>query len=819
MKISYNWLKEYIRAIPSPVQLAEQLTMAGFEVEGIEAPGKDIKGVVIAQILSVEKHPNADRLSFCKVKTDKGVHSIVCGAKNMKAGDKVALALPGATLPKGIKIEKTKIRGVESEGMMCSEAELGLTPHVPPLEKGGHEGVGIMILPQDFPIGKNFTEATGLNDFIFNINVTPNRPDCLSIIGIAREIAAITGATVRSQKSGVRSKNAKRKTQHTKLPYVSIAEPSLCRRYAAQIIENVQIGPSPVWLKQRLEFLGFRAINNVVDATNYVMLEYGHPLHAFDYDLISGKQIVVRMAKENERLQTLDGIDRALTRDMLVIADKERPVALAGIMGGKGSEIRETTKNILLESAYFDPACVRRTSKALGISTESSYRFERGADIEGVAKALDRAARMIAALAGGNIADGAVDKYPRPHKPAAIKVRLSRINKLLGIDIKKKEVEDCLKRLSIACKATGSRQQTAWNVIPPAFRVDLLKEIDIIEEIARLYGYENIPAILPAAGLSTRKTKGADLLREKARDILINNGFLEAVNYSFLSPKFFEITTPDIKSGLALINPLTDEQSVMRQSLIPCLLQTLQYNLNYNNRDIKIFEIGKIFIPKGKETEERELVSGLISGLRYGEAWNTGREAADFYDIKGAAEQVLTGLGIDRYAFIPRGDIPFLHPGKAAVIEVSNRRLGIIGEIHPDAMQRLDIKQPVHIFELGMNAILIASHRKKRYASLPTYPTIVRDAAMIIDKEISFQEVYHFVKALDMKLLEEVNVFDVYYGEHIPKDKVSIALRFLYRSPDRTLTDEEVNSAHLAILKGLKDKFGIEIRGEEGGIK
>jgi len=817
MKISYNWLKEYLKTLPPSERLAEKLTMAGLEVEGIEALGKGIKGVVVAQILSIEKHPNADRLAYCKVKTDKGIHSIVCGAKNMKAGDKVALALPGAILPNGIKIEKTKIRGVESEGMMCSEVELGLTPLGTDLKsvpiKGGQGGVGIMILPQHLPIGKDFTRAMGLDDYILNINVTPNRPDCLSILGIAREVGAITKVRLKEDKIKLIENGRSIKT----LAAVSIDEPSLCRRYTARVIENIKVGPSPDWLKQRLESLGFRPINNIVDVTNYVMLEYGHPLHAFDYDLVVGKQIIVRRANENEKMHTLDGVERALTKDMLVIADAEKSIALAGIMGGRGSEITDATQHILLESAYFEPSSVRRTAKALGLSTESSYRFERGADIEGVARALDRAAQMIHDISGGEVAKGIIDKYPRPYKPTPIKVRLLRINKILGIGLTRKEAEDCLTRLGISFKATkvANKQDIVWNVIPPSFRVDIQKEIDIIEEIARIHGYEKIPTALPTAHLSATRIAGIDLIKEKIRDILTNSGFLEAINYSFISPKFFEITASDMRSGLKLLNPLTEEQSVMRQSLIPSLLQTLQYNVNHNNNDIKIFEVGRVFVSSGKENEERELISGLMSGLRYGEVWNASRESIDFYDVKGEVEKVLTGVGIEGYRFNANTDITFLHPGKASLIEADGKRVGIAGEIHPDILQRLDIKQSACVFEMDISAIM-SMGSQKRYSPIVRYPMIVRDAAMIVNKEIQLQELYDAIKGLCIKLLEEVTVFDVYYGANIPEDKVSIAFHFMYRSPEKTLTDEEVNKAHSIILENLKGKFGIEIRGEGG---
>lgn len=815
MKITYNWLKEYIEPLPSPKILADKLTMAGLEVEGIETLDKGISGVVTAQILSVEKHPNADRLAFCKVKTDKGIHSIVCGAKNMKDGDKVALALPGAILPKGIKIEKTKIRGVESEGMMCSEVELGLK----------YTSEGIMILPQDFPIGKDFTEAMGLNDFILNINVTPNRPDCLSIFGIAREVSAIIDKPLKTD-TRLKTQDLRLRSGVLSLVSIFIAEPSLCKRYTAIVIKDIEVKPSPDWLKQRLESVGYRSINNIVDITNYVMIEYGQPLHAFDYNLISDKQIIVRTAHENEKIQTLDSVERILTKEMLVIADKNKAVALAGIMGGKGTEIRETTKDILLESAYFDPSCVRRTSKILGLSTESSYRFERGIDIEGVTKALDKAIQMIIELASGKVETAAIDKYPLIYNASVIEVRLSKINKLIGVNIKKEEIEDYLNRLGFTFGSPISNNidknkeiDIVWNVTPPSFRVDISREIDIIEEIARMYGYENIPTTLPIARLSPIKTTDIESIRTKGRNILTNNSFLEAVNYSFISPTAFDITAGNTKNVFKLLNPLTEEQSLLRQSLIPSLLVTLSYNLNHNNNNIKIFEIGRTYINTENGSEEREMIGGLISGPRHGEGWNFGREVVDFYDIKGISEQLLLGFGIDKYTFIPNTDISFLQPGKDSVIEINGIVSGIVGAIHIDTLQRLDIKQPAYIFELDLHKIIINLTQQKKYYPLPKYPMIIRDTAMILNKDISFQKLYDTIKGLKIETLEKVNVFDVYYGKNLSEDKYSIALRFIYRSHERTLTDTQINSAHTKILETLKERFRIEIRGEEGDIK
>lgn len=794
MKVSYNWLKEYIGADISPHELADKLTMIGLEVESTAELGKDIKGVVVAEIVSKEKHPNADRLSFCKVKTDKGVHEIVCGANNMNAGDFAALALPGAVLPKGINIEKTKIRGVTSEGMLCSEVELGL--------KDTSEG--IMILQKDLTLGEDITKALDIKDFILDVNVTPNRADCLSIIGIARETAAAFNKKVQV---------TKRKLQETDKPIknfisVKIDEPELCHRYTARVIEDVAVKDSPDWLKKRLTNLGIRPINNIVDITNYVMLEYGQPLHAFDYDKIADKKIIVRKSKKGEGITTLDGVKRALDEGVLVIADSKTPAALAGIMGGEGSEVASNTKIILLESACFEPANIRRTSKAMGLSTESSYRFERGVDIEGVPNALNRAAELISELADGKIAKGFIDEETKPYEPLNIKFRSKKVNEILGTNLDEKDIDICLARLGF------SFDKSIGTVVPPSFRVDIKIETDLIEEIARINGYENIPITIPKAELTAGTKTGIDILIDRIKGFLVNNGFLESINYSFISTSLLSITETSAHNSIKLLNPLSEEQSVMRKSLIPGLLSNLQYNINHKNLDLRLFETGPVFNQKDNIPEEKTFVSGLISGLRMSEQgllW--GKDHVDFFDMKGILENLLGIIDIKDFAFEPKKDISYLHPGRSCSIAVNKVNIGILGEIHPSAADKLDLKQPAYVFEIDIDKIINLRQGQKTFKQIPCYPSIIRDIAIIIDNKVSFKELSDAIISMDIKLVEDVKVFDVYYGKNIPEGKKSAALRLIYRSDERTLTDDDANTMHNNVVDKLIKKFGAEIRG------
>ncbi len=797
MIFSYNWLKEYIEDLPAPKDLADVLTMTGTEVESVSLSGPSISGVVTATVLGCAPHPNADRLQLCEVTAGLEKLSIVCGARNMKAGDRVALALDGAALPGGIRIKRSKIRGVESQGMMCSEVELGL--------KDASEG--IMILPPEIPAGMDINEALGLKDFMMEVGVTPNRADLLSVRGLSREVAAVAGAPFRDKVFEVVEEGGPVEDYIS----VSIESGAPCRRYAARVIEGVTVGPSPDGLKKRLEAHGIRPVNNVVDATNYAMLELGSPLHAFDLDRISGRAIDVRLAGDNESIATIDSRERALDPSMLVIADDRGPVALAGVMGGEATEVTEATRDILLEAAWFLPSSVRRTSRKTNLSTDSSYRFERGVDINGLSRALDLCASMIQRLAGGRVAKGTIDLYPEEIVRKPIGLRMERVRALLGVDPGKADALDILKRLGVSAEET---LEGVFKAVAPSWRVDINEEIDLIEEISRLYGYANIPATLPASALRLAVTGRAFDIKRKVKEILASIGFIEVINYSFVSGNLFSMTGPAAKEGVGILNPLTEEQAVMRDSLLPSLLDNLRRNLLKKNEDLRIFELAPVFTPRGKLPEERWKAAGLIYGLRWEYRWNYAKEWADFFDVKGAVERLFDGLGMDLPLEVSGVDADdrLFHPGKSAALLLNGRVCGVFGEAHPDVVRAFDLKRPVYLFEADVDSIVQTPARKARYCPLPKFPESARDIAFIADDRVPYGEIIKSIEDLDTKLIEKVELFDVYCGGNIPSGKRSMAIRIAYRSADRTLTYDEVEGMHSRVAKRLEERFGAEIR-------
>ena len=795
MKVSLNWLKDFVDIDISNERLADILMNAGLEVEGISKLGEGLDNVVVARILSMRPHPNADRLTLCAVTTGERTHSIVCGAKNMKDGDHVALALPGAHRPNGLKIAKSKIRGEVSEGMLCSEVELGLAK----------ESAGIMILPDGMKLGDSFAKAMMLEDTVFEISITPNRPDCLSVTGIAREVAALTGKELKKPPmdleeainiAGPASANIS----------VGLVDEEACPRYTARVIPGVKITPSPLWLKRRLEASGVRAINNVVDITNYVMLETGQPLHAFDLNLLSGNKIIVRRADGTENITTLDGMERALDKDTLIIADGERPLAIAGVMGGKGSEVTETTVDILLESAYFNPAVVRRTAKRLGLHTESSHRFERGVDPNGVLDASDRAARLIIKLAGGKASSTPQDKYPKKVNPVNIEMRLSRAKSILGVDLNADLIVDGFKRLQFDVdKIDGDK----IRVTPPTFRVDLTREIDLIEEVARLIGYDSIPVTCPKVEAQAGEKDKKGILEGRIRGYLTGIGFHEAVTYSFISHKTLSPFLPAEAEPLILLNPLSEDQSVMRTTVIPSLLEVVERNLSYQNENLRFFEIGRAFPCKGDERGERVVVSGIMNGLRYGRTWNLSGEELDFFDVKGVVENILEGLGISA-TFVPSEAVQYLHPGKAAIVNVDGLDAGIIGELHPDVMAAFDIKGKAYVFEIELNPLMEAT-RAVSFVHIPRFPAVSRDVAVVVDNDVPAERVYRTIKGVD-PLIADVYLFDLYLGKHIPEGKKSLAYSIKYQAMDRTLREEEVNLMHEKVLSVIQETVGGALR-------
>ncbi|OGP23775.1 MAG: phenylalanine--tRNA ligase subunit beta [Deltaproteobacteria bacterium GWB2_55_19] len=798
MKVSYNWLKEFLDAAPAPRELARALTMTGTEVESLVESGGTLNNVVVAEIVSCSQHPNADRLKLCEVKTATDKYSIVCGASNMKAGDRVALALIGAELPGGVKIKKSKIRGVESQGMMCSEVELGIKD----------TSDGILILSPDAPLGANINDALSLGDALMEIGVTPNRSDLLSVRGIAREASAVTDARLKEKTFAV--VEGARETEE--IVSVSIEDGAPCKRYMARVIEGVAIGAAPEYMRQRLEAHGIRSINNVVDVTNYVLLELGQPLHAFDLDKIEGRSIDVRLAGENEKIETIDGKARALDPSMLVIADANGPAAIAGVMGGKYSEVTEATKNILLESAWFEPSSVRKTARKTGLSSESSYRFERGVDIESVPLALDYAAYLIKELSGGTIARERIDVYVNTLVPAPIKLRLERANAIIGVDVEAKAA-GYLKRLGLDVEEAG---EGALVVTPPPYRSDLKEEIDLIEEIARLNGYDNIPAALPSALLKSGDAGKATRIKRAVKGILTSAGFNEVLNYSFVSQKAFDMAGG--KDGVQLSNPLTEEMVVMRQSLIPSLLDNLVRNLLQKNDEVRVFEVAPVFLPGGKLPVEDWRVVGLMYGLRNGEAWNLPKEWVDFYDVKGVVEGIFEGLGLEgsfEVGPVTIDDLRLFHPGKSAAIMINGKRGGVFGELHPELKLKLDLKRPAYLFDADLSLLSDLQANKKAYRPLPKFPESGRDIAFVVDVQTPYNEIISVISSLDTKLIERVELFDVYCGGTIPPSKKSLALRITYRSMERTLVSDEIEAIHGRVRDEIVKRFGAEVRGEQ----
>lgn len=801
MKISLEWLRDYVDVALPPEALADRLTHAGFEVESLTGWKPLFKGVIVARLDSFRPHPRSEHLSVCSVHDGKAEYSIVCGAPNLKAGERVALALEGATLPDGQKIGKTSFQGILSEGMLCSEKELGLS----------EEGSGIMVLDPGLSVGIPLEKAFPAEDWILEINITPNRPDCLCVMGIAREVAALTGERFRHPEE----KRLEGPTAAGSLTSVFIERIDLCPRYVAKLILGVKIGPSPFWMRRRLQAMGVRAINNIVDGTNYVMLEMGQPLHAFDFDRLEERRIVVKTADAGMTFTTLDGMARHMPKEALMICDGKKPVALAGIMGGLNSEVQDDTTNILLESAYFDPMGIRRTSKGLGLTTEASLRFERGIDPNGSLRAAERAAELMMNMGGGTIARGAVDAYPRKIDPARISLRIDRVNQVLGTSISDQEIRSHLQSLQLILQ--GDRPES-FQVIVPTYRVDLSREIDLIEEIARLHGFYRIPVTLPSGRVSPEKKSLIQKASERARSLLTSFGFWEVINYSFISAQVLKdigIPPTDRKArALRIQNPLSEDQSVMRTTLIPGLLHTARHNTHRQNLDFKFFELGRIFFPTGEESlpEELETLSGLITGLREEEIWAKPKGECDFFDLKGVLEGLLDGLGISSITFPPDPQIPFLHSGKSCRIEVRGEEMGIMGEVHPNVRYLFDLKQRVFLFELKFQELAERMTERRSFMPLPRYPAVTRDLALIVDDGIAAGKLLQTLWRANDGLIRDIRLFDLYRGNPIPPGKKSLAFRLIYLKEDRTLTDREVNEFHQKLVQLLVKEFHAILR-------
>ncbi len=804
MIVTYNWLKEFVDFDLDPADLAHQLTMAGLEVDGMELVGEGLDSVIVARLASVEPHPEADRLTICQVETGQDTVQVVCGAKNHRTGDLVAFAQVGSVLPGDFKIKKSKIRGRESFGMLCSETELGLA----------EESEGIMILPAGLELGTAAFDALGLKDVRYELGLTPNRPDCLSVVGVAREVAAMVGQDLKLPGASVQETGSAIGEQTS----VTIEEAGMCPRYAARLIKGVKIGPSPDWLVRRLESVGMRSINNVVDVTNYVLMELGHPLHAFDFNLLRGKKIVVKRALEGERFTTLDSKEHQLKAGDLCICDGEGAVALAGIMGGENSEIQPDTVDLLLESAYFNPPTIRRSSKRLGIHTESSHRFERGADVNMVPVALDRAADLILQVAGGVLAKGVIDAYPQAVAERKITMTALRTSQILGIEIDALEIQRLLRSIGLSSELPMDRSDGALYITVPTFRPDLEREVDLIEEVARLNGYDKIPVTMPSGQSICHRPPVHFSESRMARNLMVASGYSEIINYAFISPKALERlglgADDERRSTVAVLNPLTEEQSVMRTSLVPSLLETVSRNLAYRSRDLRLFELRPVFqTVQGEELPKEKLrLAAAVCGRAEIEGWSQGSQQVDFFDLKGMVEALLAAFQIDKVNWDGSRSESFYHPGKSCTLMHGKTVLGTLGEIHPKIQAEFELDLPVYLFDLDMDAFFAAAGDHPGFRPISRFPDVYRDSALLLDDAVSAQDVFDVLGKVKGKHLENITLFDLYKGPGIPEGKKSLAIRVRYRSTEKTLTDEEIQGVHGKIVKTLCKRLNAEIR-------
>lgn len=809
MKISYRWLREYVDTDLPPAQLADRLTNAGVPVEGLAPVVEGLSGVVVGEIEAIEREVEGPRPGhanrLCRVALPDRKLSILCGAPNAAPGLRTAVAPPGASLPGGRAITAATIRGTLSEGMLCSEKELGI----------GEDAAGILALPADAPLGADLATYLGLDDTIFEIEITPNRPDVLAIVGVAREVAALTGAPFRYPQVTVKEGES----PAAALAAVEIADPDLCPRYAARVITGLTVKPSPPWLAQRLRTVGLRPINNVVDVTNYVLWELGQPLHAFDRDRLEGGRIVVRRARPGERITTLDGRERALAPDMLMICDAARPVAVGGVMGGADSEVRAGTTTVLLESACFNPGSIRRTSRALSLSSDASYRFERGADIEGVIPALDRAAYLMADLGGGTVAHGVLDVYPAPRPHSRIALRLERVERVIGAAPPRAEAVRILQALGFAVDDTGPTLQ----VVVPSFRRDIVQEDDLVEEIVRIWGYEQIPLILAGGGELSPVTRPAGLrVTRAASRALVDAGLAECITYAFVDPARLKLLGWDDPARLvALQNPLSAERSVMRPSLLPGLLEVLATNVHRQNPDVRAFEVGTIFSPHRESDGDRpaheELWLGLaLTGLRAPRAWHSGRDRVDVYDAKGMAELALAVAGASRAETTPWGpgqEPAYLEPGRSARLVQDGEELGWFGEVSARVREAFDLDAPVFAAGVALGALAARPTPVARYAPLPRFPAVQRDLALVVADDVTVAQIEAAIRGMDAAWLTRVQLFDVYSGSQVGAGRRSLAFGLTFQAPDRTLTDAEVNEQHARVVRELGRRFGAEVRG------
>jgi phenylalanyl-tRNA synthetase beta chain len=819
VRVSWQWLKEYVDIPVGPEELAEKLTLTGLSLAGMHYMGKEIERVVTGKIQKIDAHPKADKLVICLVDTgQETLRQIVTGAPNVKEGQVVPVALEGARLAGGMVIKPAKFRGVVSQGMLCSGSELGLTTDIIPVDQAH----GILVFPPDTLPGQEVKTMLGLDDCLIELEVTPNRGDCLSMLGVAREVAAIFKQPLRLQIPEVKPQPNEVK----EYVQVEIEDVALCSRYVARLFKQVKIAPSPLWIQNRLRAGGVRPINNIVDLTNYVMLELGQPLHAFDYDRLKEGKIVVRKAREGEELVSLDGVTRTLNPDRLVIADAKEPVALAGVMGGHNTEVTPKTTTVLLESACFHPQTIRRTSQVLNLRSESSNRFEKGVDVEGCTLAAHRTAQLLQDIQAGEVVDGIIDQYPKPFTPRTILLKTDRVNFLLGVKIPTEEEEEILSRLNFQVQRQPNETsgQAPYLIVKvPSYRPDIEREIDLVEEIARLYGYNQIPVSLPFGAATKGKRVDGQEISAKIKEVLISCGLNEVVTFSFINPAVFDRfgLPPEspYRNTIKLQNPLRIDTAALRTTLLPGLVEVIQRNFNRRVTNGAIFEIGRVFYPDSIDgagfqsalPEERMMLSAAGTGQTLN-SWHQPAIAIDFYYFKGVLETLLTALGLAKISFEATGKEPGFHPGRTAQVMVNGNQVGLIGELHPDVLENYDLPVPVVTFSVDLTRLTSLPGKSKTYTPLPHFPGVNRDIAVVLPKDIPAAEVCFLIEKTGGNLLRNVRLFDVYQGEQIKKGYRSLAFTLVFQADDRTLTDNEVSVSMEAITAVLKEKLGAELR-------
>lgn len=794
MKIPLSWLKEFVDLDLPIQQLDKILTLSGLEVDAVETLTPGFQKVVVGSIIQVEKHPDADKLSVALVSDGTDEYQVVCGAPNCRTGIKTAFAMVGARLQddegKQFKIKKSKLRGVESLGMLCTGKELGISEE--------HEG--IMEFAEHLQVGSDLQELYG--EVVLEVSLTPNLNHCASMIGVARELAAATHQVVRLPKIELTEEGGK----IDEVARVSIEDKVNCPRYACRIIQNVKIGPSPDWMQKKLIASGIRPVNNIVDITNYVLLETGHPLHAFDLDQLAGHEIIVRHSEEGESFVTLDGKTRSLMSDDLMICDQEKPIAIAGVMGGSNSEVSDQTKNILLESAYFLPSSVRRTSKRLGLSTDSSKRFERGADPNQVLRSLDRAAMLMQELATGKICTGVIDVKDHEFPEKTVTCRVARTNQLLGTQLSMSEIESVFQRLGMESTWDG---QDTFTVRIPTYRVDIFGEIDLIEEVARIYGFENISRAPAKYSTSTMPHAPIFLFEREVRMRMASEGLQEMLTCDLVGPKLLQVVKESVMPDEAVVtvmNPTSVEQSILRTSLLPGLLQVVKYNMDRQNDDISGYEVGRVHFKDGDQYREQSVVGIVMTGNVMQQHWDPKSREVDFFDLKGIIENFLAELGISNVTF--RSDqLPQFHPGRQASVFVNEMDVGALGEVHPSIVRRLDVSQRIYFAELDLHNLVRVRKREAKMTEISQYPGSDRDWTITVEESVSVQNILDSIHEVPSRLLEKVSILDIYRSDKLGKNIKNVTFHFVYRDPRKTLAQETVDAEHARMTSEVEKRI------------